>query len=133
MEIFIKADGKAHKINWLSSIPDKYKEDILKKIKQQALLKDISKINRPQRRRSQDDNNQHNIYNEISEEDHGNGLEEGRNKEDKYLSIKGLLGFQGANYTEGPSKDTSETFEVILNIKGNQSPKKKVGLTIIQV
>lgn len=40
MEIFIKAEDKTHKINWLSSIPDKYKEDILKKVKQQAILHD---------------------------------------------------------------------------------------------
>ncbi|CAI2360370.1 unnamed protein product [Moneuplotes crassus] len=40
MEIFIKAEDKTHKINWLSSIPDKYKEDILKKVKQQAIMND---------------------------------------------------------------------------------------------
>jgi len=47
------------------------------------------------------------------------------NIDDKVLSIKGLLGFQGANHIEQPSKETSETFEVILNIQGNKSPQKK--------
>ena len=112
MEIFIKADDKTHKINWLSSIPDKYKEDILKKVKEQVLLNEKSQQklssapkDSSRRRRSQEADNRNMTEHELSK-------------------LRGLLGFQGANYIDKPSKEGGETYEVILNIKANKSPKK---------
>lgn len=112
MEIFIKADDKTHKINWLSSIPDKYKEDILRKVKEQVLLNEKSQYklssapkNSSRRRRSQESDNRNMTEHELAK-------------------LKGLLGFQGANYVDKPSKEGGETYEVILNIKANRSPKK---------
>ena len=112
MEIFIKTDDKIHKINWLSSIPDKYKEDILKKVKEQTFLNEQQNV--PQtpkkskgRRRSQESRKRDMTDHELSK-------------------LKGLLGFQGANIVDQPAKDTTETFEVILNIKANKSPTKKL-------
>ena len=112
MEIFIKADDKTHKINWLSSIPDKYKEDILRKVKEQVLLNEKSQYklssapkNSSRRRRSQEPDNRNMTEHELAK-------------------LKGLLGFQGANYVDKPSKEGGETYEVILNIKANRSPKK---------
>ena len=112
MEIFIKADDKTHKINWLSSIPDKYKKDILRKVKEEVVKHEITnadaaKAPRHNRRRSQEASKRDMSQREISK-------------------LKGLLGFQGANYIDANPKDGTDTFEVILNIKANKATSSKI-------
>lgn len=113
MEIFIKADNKTHKINWLSSIPDKYKQDMLKKIREHTLGEELAKqkLNSTSEKRSKRRRSQETAYRDMSKKE--------------LAKLKGLLGFQGASYVDQAAQDTGETFEIILNIKANKSPIRK--------